>query len=275
MNNHLRIGTGLASRSILVSLTEQFPKMLIGITKPELSENKDAMNFGIVQKVCDEKVLSKLTQKQEYGTMVYLQLNQHIMIAYINSDSTPTERLHSAWYTAFFCRLWKESIAASQQVESGRDDLYEPTLKDSFISSNLHVCIELNGHGLLRFLIECRDLGKPELFPPSQTGSQQCEAMFRSWRSMTSTFFTAINFDMMEILQKVKRLFFADKITTSSIDFKFARQNKKGHTFVPESLPDNAEINEIVSGGWEEAKKVFCNLGKADDVNRFLGFLFI
>lgn len=259
MNKQLRIGSGLASRSILLSLTETSPKMIIGITTAELSECKDAMNYGIVEKVCSDKVLTKLVQPQEYGTKVYLQLNRHFMKAYIDASATPTERLHSAWYTVFFCRLWKESIFDRKR---DTDEWCKASLKDNFITTNVHVCTEINGHALTKFLIECRDLHKPELFLPHQTGSQQCEVTFRTLRSMSSMFFTAINFDIMEILQKIKRIFVSDSIVSSNIDFNFARQNKKAKIFVAESLPSNGEINEIVLGGWEEARNVFSNLGQ-------------
>lgn len=259
MNKQLRIGSGLASRSILLSLIENSPRMITGITTAELSECKDSMNYGIVEKVCDDKVLSKLTQPQEYGTKVYLELIRHFMKAYISADSTPTERLHSAWYPVFFCRLWKESFTDRKIV---KNNPRQATLKDNFVTTNVQVCTELNGHELTKFLISCRDLQKPELFLPHQTGSQQCEVTFRSLRSMTSMFYTAVNFDIMEILQKIKRIFVSDSIVSSDIDFNFARQNKKTKIFVPKSLPTNGEINEIVQGGWEEAKNVLANLGK-------------
>lgn len=247
MSKQLRIGSGLASRSILLSLLENSPKMLTGLSTNELTDNKDAMNYGIVEKVCSDKIISKLTQPQEFATKAYLKLIRHIMRAYIEPDSTPTERIESAFYTVFVCRLWKESIGATKDTN----------LKENFITTNLHVCVELNAHALLRFMIKCRDLDKPELFLPSQTGSQQCESTFRTWRSMTTTFFTAINFDMKELLQKIKRLFFMEKIATSDINFNFARQNKKSSTFIPKNLPTNDEINQIVRGAWDEAQIVF------------------
>lgn len=262
MNKQLRIGTGLASRSILINFTENTPKIVSGLTTAEVTDNKDAMNFGIVEKACSDKVLTKLINPQEYGTKVYLELNRHIIRAYIDDDVSPSERLHSAWYIAFFCRLWKESIIVSSKLRTGRDDLCKISLKDSFISTNLHVCIELNGHAITRFMVRCRDLGKPEIFLPNQTGSQPCEGMFRTLRSMTSMFYTSINFDIMEIMQKVKRVLTLNAIATSKIDFNFARQNKTTKTFVPKELPTNAEIDKIVFEGWKEAQKVLCNLSK-------------
>lgn len=62
--------------------------MIIGITTIELSDNKDAMNYGIVEKVCSDKVLSKLVHPEEYGTKVYLQLHRYFMKAYIEADAT-------------------------------------------------------------------------------------------------------------------------------------------------------------------------------------------
>lgn len=52
-------------------------------------------------------------------------------------------------------------------------------------------------------------------------------------------FYTAINFDMMEIFQKVKRIFVSESIVSSNIDF-----------------------NKIVQGEWKKGKKFWVILGK-------------
>ena len=70
------------------------------------------------------------------------------------------------------------------------------------------VCIELNAHALLTFLLTIRDHfdGNTAFFAPWLLGSQSCEKIFRSARSMTNTFSTVINFSMLGLLRRLHRL---------------------------------------------------------------------
>lgn len=57
------------------------------------------------------------------------------------------------------------------------------------------MCVEINAHLLLAYTIMMIDTyaDKPEVFVPWLMGSQSCEQIFRSPRSMTGTFSTMIN----------------------------------------------------------------------------------
>lgn len=271
MSKNLQVGMGFGNKAILVSLTKTTPKMLLGINTAELVDDKDRMNYGIAERVCSRKVIDRLTNPDELPTKSFLKFMRHIITAYISSTATPEERIYSSWFLAFYCRIWKEFFSAIAQVDNlvikGKDAL-NPTVERNFISSNLHSCIEINGHSLLLYHNKCRDLEMPELFLPSKTGSQQCESEFRTYRSMSTTRSTVVDFDIKELLQKAKRLSALKEISTSSNDFVFAQKRDK-EIFIPKTLCGDDEIDKIIQQGFADARTEFASFGKVSFKNSF------
>ena len=68
--------------------------------------------------------------------------------------------------------------------------------------------IELNAHALITYFLTVRDQLKDQetCFLPWLLGSQSCEKIFRSARSMTGTFSTIINFGTLGLLRRLHRL---------------------------------------------------------------------
>lgn len=259
MTKILSLGFGneaFASRSVLISLTNMFPKMIIGITKYDLTENKDNMNYAIAEKICAKRVTDKLTRPEEQATKTYLLLMRSIITAYIAPETTPDERIFASWYCAMFCRIWKESLCTA--AKSAKDTV-NATVDRSFISSNLHACMEINGHHTTLFHNQCRDMGRPELFLPHLTGSQPCEDKFRTLRSISTTRSTVVNFDTFEVLQKGKRLKTLDEFASPTDGFDFNSKKVKP-CFVPNALLSDSEVNAIVGHGFQKAKQDFSDL---------------
>lgn len=115
---------------------------------------------------------------------------------------------------------------------------------------------------ILRFMVLCRDLQKPELFLVDLTGSQDCEGSFRALRSMTSTFNTVVNFDIKEVLERAKRIQTATSIMKRVDEYEFARNGKEKNSFVPTKLLTDDEIIEVVTTGWNDVKTLFIKLGE-------------
>ena len=71
-----------------------------------------------------------------------------------------------------------------------------------FITLNAYLCIELNAHSLITFLLFVKGKGINASFTPWHLGSQSCEKAFRACRSI-STFSTILNFGMLGLLRQL------------------------------------------------------------------------
>jgi hypothetical protein len=266
MNKNLRIGSKIASRSVLVSLTNRVSKMIIGITSSDLTKNKDAMNYKIVEKVVSDRVLSSLSDDsgEELATKLYLTLIKHVIRAYIDPDSTPLDRIYSSWFIVWSLRIWKISIDLnSEHAFDSRSDLYSPTIEQNFATRNVHVCVEINAHSLINYVAFCRNEQKPELFLPQLAGSQACEKTFGTFRTMSTSNYTAINFDMYDVMKKAKRILMINDIQDSHRDdFVFKRLEKKKLLSAFYELPTNEDIAEKVLEALNDVRTIFKRLSK-------------
>ncbi len=107
-------------------------------------------------------------------------------------------------------------------------------LKENFINSNLYTCIELNAHALVKKILvddSCEDnicCDRNEIFFPNLLASQPCESTFRQVRSFTSTFSTVVNFTMLDIMHRIKKIQLQNEIfRTSNGKITFPRIEKK------------------------------------------------
>lgn len=264
MTKDLKIGTNFASRSILLELARRTGKEILHLTETQLSQNKDRMDYEVAARACDDRVLRELKRPEEKATKSYLDLMRHMKIAFIIENETPRNRIYSAFYLVFFCRLWKIFLDAGNQHADHRSDAFKVQVQKNFISSNLASCIEINGHSLLILHSYCRDSNQPELFLPSELNSQTCESAFRALRSMTSTRSTIVNFDMYELLNRSKRLRLQEEAPTKIKDFVF-RDSSKKKIVVPEMLLSDEEINEIIRTAFNESKKVLRDFSKYNE----------
>lgn len=260
MTKELQIGCEIASRSTLKGLLQQVGKSVSSLTESQVTQNKDRMSYEIASKVCNPRLTKLLKGPKEAATKGYLVMMRHIEIAYIEETTTPEQRIFSAWYAAFFIRIWKNLLVSSDR--DNRSDAFNPTLMKNFISTNLATCIELNGHSILIFHNMCREMGQPELFLPSLLNSQHCESTFRSWRSLSSTRSTVVNMDIMEVTYRSTRLQVMEEAPTTISDF-FANKTKKTNArLIPKTLLSNEEISSTVHDGFESAGKSLADLSE-------------
>lgn len=152
---------------------------------------------------------------------------------------TPLQRIRKIWYSLFLIRIWREFIYSRKNA----------TLKDNFLSINCYVCVEINAHSLVKCIHYLKKMGKPELFLPYLFDSQPCEAIFRQFRSMSTTNSTVINCTVKEASSRISKIQLQNEIMhTTSSDFMYPRLNKKCvETNAVHSLPSAEQIyNEIV-----------------------------
>lgn len=252
------IGQQRASSIMIKEVLTTFGKEETGVSPSVIVDKKDAMNFNRAKQVCCQKIINLFDEPVQKATQLYLKMISNIIDAFIAEDTTPEDRVKKSWYSIFFCRYWK----ISSLMGSGT------TVKNDFITSNAYTCLELNGHNLLRFLVECRSLNKPELFLLSRANSQTCESFFRNFRSMGTCNYTAINFTIHELLYKMRRVVKLTHIQTNETlgrNHSFARKKdraKMKDMHVSIGLPSNHEIRQLVLDALKEAKQDLQTLGK-------------
>lgn len=99
------------------------------------------------------------------------------------------------WSVVFMLRAWRHDI------------IHKKGKMAHFLAYPTYVAIETNAHSLINFYINLRDNDNLELFryiPFMQ--SQSCENVFRDYRSMTTTGHTEINFNLLDVLYKTRRI---------------------------------------------------------------------
>lgn len=109
-----------------------------------------------------------------------------------------------------------------------------PTLSiQNFITYKTYTCIEINGHSLINTILSLAAAGEDDQFVTNLMGSQTCEEMFRKLRSLTTINWTAINFTLLEMLYKIKRIVFTEEaIADLNTSYTFPRNTKN----IPPSL---------------------------------------
>lgn len=81
-------------------------------------------------------------------------------------------------------------------------------------TSNTYSCIELNAHGMFLVIEKLRLKDIFEVFTPWLFSSQLCEKKFRETRAMSSIFSTMVNYSLLEILRRLRRIQALNEIST-------------------------------------------------------------
>lgn len=264
------VGEGVACQGVLLDMIKSSDRGSCGLSIADIEvKNKDQMDFSIVKKVSSARVIDNLTNEEEIATKLYLKLIHHIIRAYIDADTEAEKRVEHALIVMFFCRMWKDDlqmeIDEKKKCRNKRQSDFKPTIKDNFITSNVHTSIEINAHNLVLFLVYCRDSGHPEYFLVYLFNSQQNEHFFRFLRSCTSIKITQIVANLATCLQKSKRMRVLEDIFTNIDPTEFnmtSRINTKlDKVNVPSKLPTDQEINEIAKNAWKIAQEMFLEVG--------------
>lgn len=214
------------------------------LTKTDI-EGQDKMNFKAVQKLSAPCVSQYLQEHVENSsaTIIFLKLIRKILSSFLEKDCDIKSRLQNIWYATFFLRIWRSWIKESREF----------TLFNNFISLNAYLCIELNAHALIKLIRKYRTDNSLNVdftqFPTWLFSSQPCEQTFRATRSMSSTFSTIVNFSMMDILSRVRKIETILKAVNdlSDLDYIFPREKKTGSISSEKiEFPSDTEINAIV-----------------------------
>lgn len=165
----------------------------------------DKMNFNAIDKMsslCVTDILKDVPEAQ--ATRQILVLTRYILDSFLDKSLNISRRIYLIWYSNFFFRLWRMWIKNHQMYCLGKN----------WITLNAYVCTELNAHALLLAAEKYRS--QPHLLLPWLFSSQPCEKFFRQTRSMTSTYSTVVNFDMLDILRRQQRIQAINDIVSDS-----------------------------------------------------------
>lgn len=242
------IGNMRASKAIIGDVLNTCGKYETGVDPSVLTNQKDAMNYERAEKLCQPKIIEYFTEPQQKATKMFLKVGYYIRKAFIDPMTSPDDRITYAWYVIFFLRLWRLSTVTNNST----------TIENDFVTSSVYLCLEINAHNLIKFLIQCREQNVPEQFLVGFASSQTCELMFRSFRTMATTSYTAINFTIHEMLFKMRRMMKIAEISQNEMSTE-----KDIQIFVPQKLPTNIELRVLVEKGYEEALRDLKELGEA------------
>lgn len=110
------------------------------------------------------------------------------------------------------CRFWRADNILRKDT----------TAKDDCISSQTNKCIELNALMYVVLYRNCRDENKMYILNFLMLmGSQACEELFRKLRALTTAYWTAINFSVQEVLQKIRRI-----NVLQQVEFELSKERK-------------------------------------------------
>lgn len=187
------------------------------------------------------------------------------VLAFLDPNLKPLERIYSAWYARYFAEGWRMDCAAEKDIKS------------NFLTANQYACILLNAESLLLLLVwmlseeEFRNLP----FAPHALGSQQAEEFFRRLRAM----FNDPNFTVEGCLWRTNYVQM-DSIIRSrrADDFVFPQHRKHTHMDCVrrpgQKLPhiSENEISAMLIAARDDAVRDLLALGvkldiKADSAN--------
>jgi hypothetical protein len=198
----LPMGSYIATSSHLLMLFRTNGKATHGLRWKDLS-HKDRQSFDAVEHIIKAGPL--LSQMPDaVGTEHYISIMRAAVYNYLDKEISQQQHIHDIWYAVFFLRYWRMWILSQPKF----------TLGDNFITGNAYMCIEMNAHTLLMLTLILLDI--VEQFLPWMIGSQPCERMFRALRSMTGTFSTMINFNMLGLLRRLHKLYIQEELQSQT-----------------------------------------------------------
>lgn len=210
------------------------------------------MNVATAKKICKE-VVEDLLPAEAKGTKMYLKIMRDSLEAFESPDLTASQRLCKLATILFILRIWRRSIEEDKNKSL-----------EQFITHPTYVSFEINFHALINLIRLCRETHTEFLFQYLFfLSSQECEALFRALRSMTTLYWTNVNFSILDILYKIRRLNYArqcDLILEKIEHFIVPRE----HTYTLHSesaMPSDEDIDLIISSARAKAFELCKQLG--------------
>lgn len=237
----------------LKEILEKYPKFEHELVLSDLSPT-DKMNFRSVEKLMNDNLLKILEKNEEHSaTLQYLKIMKYCVQSFLSTTISMRTRIYYMWYSVMFLRIWKKWIPLNGCY----------VIRDHFISTPTHACIELNAHGLIIAILKYGTNCFPWLM-----GSQECEKLFRKLRSMSSTFSTVVNMSILDLLYRLKRIQILSSAKENLEDYIFP--NEKSDVPASNFNEENISLDEIIKIVTEAKGKAIidaCKLGMYVDAD--------
>ena len=106
--------------------------------------HKDKQNYEAALRMTNKNVFEILKCIPDAkGTSAYLYALRCVVDSYLDKSLHPLVHVKKVWFAVFFMRYWRQWILHSSHY----------TLGNNFITLNAYICIELNAHSLISFLL--------------------------------------------------------------------------------------------------------------------------
>lgn len=237
----LVVGNKVASVSHLKLLINLVSKDQHGLVYSDICPD-DRQNFDSIKRIMLPNVRAALGKYviDSEGTVEYIRICHEITSSLYDDELSPLDRVYFIWRATFFLRAWYLHIKQSRDYK----------LNSNFITSNAHMCIELNAKNLVVLMKTFRNMGLEKQFVPTIFNSQPCEQTFRKFRSMGTINYTKITFTLLELIHLVGRIELMNDIMhfkLADVDVIFPRDPLKKINENSFDLPSDAEIENTIS----------------------------
>ena len=109
--------------------------------------HKDRQNYDTVLHITGQCVMMLLSQIPDAkGTSAFLKVVQCVIDSYFDRTLDCLMIIEKAWFAVFFMTYWRQWLL-----------LGDYTLGNNFVNFNAYMCIELNAHALITFLLTVHD----------------------------------------------------------------------------------------------------------------------
>lgn len=231
----------------------------------------DRMNYTSFEKIVHDRVINALRERvpNSDATIQYLNTFRDIGNSFLLFDLNPLDRVFLIYRGLYFLRFWRQYIKNSRSY----------TVNENFITYNTYTCVEINANSLVLLIKLFRDRNTPEMFLPSILDSQTCERMFRLLRSMGTTQYTKINFDILELTHKIGRVEVQNDIAYCKLDIDGINiPNKRTNKTIIYPLPTDEQISNKITQAKQDAfqkAQFFGLINQSSDFNRVDDYRFV
>lgn len=236
--NDMWIGKYSISKDHLITLMDRVTIDKHGLSQSHI-KNNDKMNFLSVLKISKPEVIELLQRhvKNSAGTVMYLNIIDKVLRAFLDFSLTPLERIQNMFYAVFILRMWKK-FTDENPNQNG----------ENFITIYTYVCIEVNAHSLVSVIRYLRTMRLQHLFLPHLYSSQPCESFFREFRALSSVGSTFTCSSVLGMIQRCERIALMNELSRITLKkFTFVTDSKRSREYYYNSNRTGYTMNELPS----------------------------